>query len=98
MTQKHPKDHEERKRIAQAVKRRLTLLIVFLLAILFVLMFAIGASSWPLWLSAHRTQIEGLIALIIVLLIVLSPIIAEVSSNARTLSGPGKNPEGPRLD
>ncbi len=97
-TQKHPKDHQARKEIARATKRKLTFVIALLAAIFLALMFNIGAAAWPAWLVASRTQIEGIIALAVILLIVLSPLIAEVGSNPRNLSGPGKNPEGPRLD
>ncbi len=97
-TRKHPKDHQARKEIARTTKRRLTFGIAGLAAILLALMFRVGATAWPAWLVAYRTQIEGIIALAVILLIVLFPLITEVSSNPRNLSGPGKNPEGPRLD
>ncbi len=96
--QRHLKNREGKNKIARAVKRRLTFLIAFLIGILFLLMFRVGAAFWPTWMVAYRTQIEGIIALAVILLILLSPIIAEVSSSPRGLSGPGKNPEGPRLD
>ncbi len=96
--QRHLKNREGKKEIARAVKRRLTFLIAFLIAILLLLLFRVGAASWPAWMDIHQTQIEGIIALAVILLILLSPIIAEVSSSPRGLSGPGKNPEGPRLD
>ncbi len=95
---RHLKNREGRKQIARAVKRRLTFLIAFLIALLLLLMFRVGAAVWPAWMVAYRTQIAGILALAVILLILLSPIIAEVSSSPRGLSGPGKNPEGPRLD
>jgi len=80
------------------VKRRLALLIGFLIAILLVLMLRLGEVWWPVWMIAHRTQTEGIVALAVILLILFSPILVEANSNPRVLSGPGKNPEGPRLD
>jgi len=96
--QKHPKDAELRKQIARTVKRRLAALIAFLLVSLLVLLLKVGAGWWPGWIIEHRAQIEGMLSLAIILLILLSPILVEASSNPRTLSGPGKNPEGPRLE
>ncbi len=96
--QRHPKDAERRKQIARTVKRRLALLIASLIAILLALLLKVGEGWWPRWMIWHRVQIEGIIALAVILLILLSPLIVETSSNPRTLSGPGKNPEGPRLE
>lgn len=96
--QKGPKDSEGRKQIARTMKRRLAILVGFLITILLVLMLGVGEVWWPVWLIAHRTQIEGSLVLIVILLILLSPILIEANSNPRVLSGPGKNPEGPRLD
>jgi len=96
--QRHPKDAEVRKQIAQRVKRRLVTLIALLIALLLGLIFKLGEGQWPRWLMNHRMQVEGVISLVIILLILLSPLIIESSSNPRTLSGPGKNPEGPRLE
>jgi undecaprenyl pyrophosphate phosphatase UppP len=95
--QKHLKDREARKQIARTVKRRLSIVIAFLIAILLGLLFRIGERIWPIWISDHRTQMAGVMVLAIILLILLSPVIIENSSNPRALSGPGKNPEGPRL-
>jgi hypothetical protein len=92
------KDSETRKQIARIVKRRLAVLIGFLIAILIVLMFRVGELWWPGWLVTHRTQTEGILALAVIILILLSPLLIEANSNPRVLSGPGKNPEGPRLD
>ncbi|HLO33108.1 MAG TPA: hypothetical protein VK249_28435 [Anaerolineales bacterium] len=96
--QKQVKDHEARKQIAQTVKRRLSVLIAFLIATLLALMFKVGEAVWPAWMIEHLTQIKGIILLAVIFLILLSPVIIETSSNPRALSGPGKNPEGPRLD
>jgi hypothetical protein len=80
------------------VKQRLAVLIGFLIVILLVLLLRLGEGWWPAWLIAYRTQTEAAVALAVILLILLSPVLVEASSNPRVLSGPGKNPEGPRLD
>jgi hypothetical protein len=96
--QRHPKDTEMRKQIARRVKRRLAALIVFLVALLLLLILGLGQEQWPGWLISYRAQVEGILSLAIILLILVSPLVIESSSNPRALSGPGKNPEGPRLD
>lgn len=96
--EKHPKDRESRKQIARAVKQRLTILIAFLIAILLALIFRVGEMLWPVWMIAHRIQVEAIIILAIIILLLVSPLIVEASRNPRALSGPGKNPEGPRLE
>ena len=96
--QRHPKDAELRKQIARRVKRRLASWITFLVALLLVLILGLGKSQWPEWLIGHHAQVEGVISLAVIFLILLSPLIIESSSNPRALSGPGKNPEGPRLE
>jgi hypothetical protein len=96
--QRHLKDADVRKQIARAVKRRLALLIGFLIVVLLALLFRAGEAWWPVWLMEHRTQTEGIVILAVSLLVLASPILVEASSNPRVLSGPGKNPEGPRLD
>ena len=96
--QRDPTDSETRKQIARTVKRRLALLIGFLIAILLGLLFRVGEVWWPAWIIAHRTQTEGIFVLAVILLLLLSPILVEANSNPRVLSGPGKNPEGPRLE
>ncbi len=92
----HKRDSQ--KQIAQTITNRLITLIGFLIVILIVLIFKLGEVWWGSWLVEHRTQIIGFIALITLLLIFSSPILVEASSNTRTLSGPGKNPKGPRLE
>jgi hypothetical protein len=92
------KKHESGKQTARTVKRRLTLLSAILITILLVLLFGVGEAQWLGWVSSHRTQIVGSLSLAIILLILLSPIMMEASSNPRVLSGSGKNPRGPRLE
>ena len=95
---KRLKKHDSQKQIAQIVTNRLVTVIGFLILILLVLLFRLGENWWWSWLVEHRTQIIGLVALLALCLIFLSPIMVEASSNTRTLSGPGKNPKGPRLE
>jgi hypothetical protein len=86
------KNREARRQIARTVKRRLSLLIGLLTAILLVLVFKLADIWWPSWMIGHRTQIEGIILLVIILLLLLSPLIIEADSDPRPLDGPGKNP------
>lgn len=95
--QRHPKDAETKKQTERTVKRILKFVIGFLITLLLALMLEAGASWWPVWMVTHRRQVEWMIVLAVILLILSSPLIVEASSNPRTLSGPGKNPEGPRL-
>ena len=95
---KHRLKHQRQEQIARAVKLRLTILIGILIAILLTLLLGIREGSWPLWVIVHRSQIEGVLVLAAVVLILSSPIIMEATVNTRTLSGPGKNPKGPRLE
>lgn len=97
-TGKHHKDREGRERVARAVKRRLTLLIALLLAIVLILTFRVGDAWWPVWLIEYQTLLRGVILFTAVLLLLLSPVIVEANSNPRALSGPGKNPEGPMIN
>jgi hypothetical protein len=61
-------------------------------------MFQAGEIWWPAWLVEYRRQIIGIIVLAIICVIIASPIIIEADTNPRALSGPGKNPKGPRLE
>jgi hypothetical protein len=92
------KESDGRKQIALTMKHRLVLIIAILLIILLVLIFRVGEVLWLGWMIAYRKQIIGLILFIILFLFFLSPIIIEADSNPRALSGPGKNPKGPRLE
>ena len=92
------KELEARKQVAQTVKQRLILLISSFSAILLVMMLRVGEALWPLWIVEHRLRIIAILLLAIICIILLSPIMIEASSNTRTLSGPGKNPKGPRLE
>jgi hypothetical protein len=89
------KESEYRKQVAEITKRKLFLLIIFLAAISLLLALRAGEGFWPLWMIDYRKQIMGVILLIMVFLMLLSPLIVEVNSNPRALSGPGKDPRGP---
>ena len=95
---RHHNERDGKGRIARAIKQRLVLLISFLAAILLVLIFRVGEAWWPGWIVDHQRQTIGIMLLAIICVIALSPIIIEADSNPRALSGPGKNPKGPRLE
>ena len=95
---RHHNEHKGRKRIANVMKQRLVLLITFLSAILIGLIFQVGKSWWPVWMIEYQRQITGILLLAIICSIVASPIIIEADTHPRALSGPGKNPKGPRLE
>ena len=84
---------EDRKQIARITKRNLSLVITFLAALSLMLVLRVGEVLWPMWMVDHQTQIMGIILLALFFLTLLSPIIIEVNSNPRTLSGLGKNPK-----
>jgi hypothetical protein len=92
---KHPDKPEHKKQMARTVKQRMTVLISFLMVILIILIFGIGETWWSTWMVEHRKQIVGVVLFFVVFLVVLSPVIVEATSNTRTLSGPGKTPQGP---
>ena len=88
----HLEEREGKKQIIRITKKKLVLSIMFLVSTSLVLGLRVGEVLWPLWIVDHRTQIIGVVLLAVFLLTLLSPIIVEVNSNPRTLSGPGKNP------
>jgi predicted ABC-type exoprotein transport system permease subunit len=87
-----------KKQIARTVKQRLALLITFLIVLLLLFIFKVGEVWWPVWMIEHPRQITGILLLAIICVILLSPVLIEADSNPRVLSGPGKNPKGPRLE
>lgn len=91
-TPDHLEEREGKKQIVRITKQNLVLSTMFLVSTSLVLGLRVGEMLWPLWIVNHRTQIIGVVLLAIFLLTLLSPIIVEVNSNPRTLSGPGKNP------
>ena len=87
------KKASQRQEIVDKVKLRLVILISFLGTGIIVLTLKIGEKLWPVWLVEHRYQLLGILLLVAIVLIILSPVIVEYSKNPRTpSSGPGKNP------
>lgn len=82
----------EKLRIVRATKRRLIGLIAFLSALALPLAFKWGEANWPLFLIESRGALLSFLILAILAIIAISPLIIEVNSNSRPLSGPGKNP------
>ncbi len=93
--QRHHQENEAKEQIAATTRWKLFLFIAFLAAICLFLGLRIGEGIWPLWLSDHRKQLIGVILLIMVFLTLSSPLMVEVNSNPRHLSGLGKSPKGP---
>ena len=95
--QRYFRNQDGRRQIARVMQRRLIGLVSFLAVILVALVFKVGESWWPLWMTDRRAQFIGLVLLVILCVTALSPILVEADTNPRPLSGPGKNPKGPRL-
>src|SRR5215212_4157945 len=93
---RHHDKRDGKRRITRAIKQRLVLLLAFLIVILLVLLLRVGEAWWPSWIVAHPRQSIGIVLLAIICVLAVSPIIIEADSNPRALSGPGKNPKGPR--
>jgi hypothetical protein len=83
---------DDRKRIARLTKKALTWLIASLIAIILGLLLQVGEAWWPAWVITNRTELAGMLLLLVMFLILLLPIMIEFNSNPRALSGPGKNP------
>ncbi len=81
-----------KKAIARITKRNLIWMVAFLSAIASLLIFKVGETSWPLFLVEYRGVLLSFLILAILAIIAISPLIVEVNSNPRPLSGPGKNP------
>ena len=91
------KKHEGKKHFGLSLGEKLTLLIIFLSAIILILISRLVDVFLPVWIVEHHTQIAAALLLIVVFLILLFPVAIEVDENPRPLSGPGKNPKGPNL-
>ena len=76
-----------RKQSAQNARQGLFLWFTFLITICLVLLFRIGESGWPVWIMTHRMQILGLLVIGIIVTTLSSPLVIEVNSNPRPLSG-----------
>ena len=82
----------DRQRIIRTTKRRLIGLIAFLSILALPLIFKWGETSWPLFLIESRGVFLSFLLLAILAIIAISPLIIEVNSKPRPLSGPGRNP------
>lgn len=82
----------EKQRIIRVTKRRLIALVAFLSALALPLLFKLGEDGWPLFLIQYRGVILSFLLFAIFAIIAISPLIIEVNSNPRPLSGPGKDP------
>ena len=97
-TGRRPKDRQDRKQLTKSLKKRLVWVISILSVILLVLLLKVGGNYWPAWLIDSRKLLITVLSFITIFVILLSPIIIEATINSRMLSGPGKNPEGPRVE
>jgi pilus assembly protein TadC len=88
----HIKKDDGRKQVAEATKRKIILLISFLLAISLFLGFRVGESIWPVWIIEYRKPIMAFLLFFMFAMIFGFPIIIEANSNPRKTSGPGKDP------
>lgn len=84
----------DKRKIIQTTKRRLIWLIALLSALALPLAFKWGETNWPLFLVESRRALLSFLILAILAIIAISPLIIEVNSNPRPLSGPGKDPQG----
>jgi hypothetical protein len=91
-TKRKRQESEHRKQLASLVKGGLIFVISILSVLLFVLIFKVGESYWPIWLMNSRGLLAAIISFITIFLILLSPVIIEMTSNPRVLSGPGDTP------
>jgi predicted ferric reductase len=83
---------EMRNEIAQRTSKGIVLFLSLLIIPCVILIFNIGNTFYSSWLITHRAQIIGVLLLAITIVALSSPLIVEVNSNPRPLSGPGKNP------
>ena len=82
-----------RDEIARKTKQGIVLLLLFLSIPCAFLIFKIGESFYSAWLIENRAQSIGILLFAITIVSVSLPLIIEVNSNPRPLSGPGKNPK-----
>jgi hypothetical protein len=83
---------DKKQYIARVTKKRLTILIISLLAALVFFIFKPGEAFWPEWMLYGRRAFILLLGVISFFLILMSPIIVVTESDPQPLSGPGKNP------
>ena len=91
-TRRHLKNLKKREQIARATRLWLIVLISFFAIIALVFIFKVGGELWTPWMVNMRTSIIGIALFITVILSVATPVIIEINSNTRPLSGPGNNP------
>ena len=92
-SRKHRDKLDNRKQVVKAITTKLFVIIGIFTVILLALILKIAEVWWSSWLLTHRTQMIGLVSLILLSMIFSAPIIIEAGSNTRTLSGPGKTPQ-----
>jgi hypothetical protein len=95
---KHHEKPKKKEQIARTTRLWLILPISFFAAIALVFIFKVSGELWTPWMVKMRTSIIGIALFITVILSVAAPVIIEVNSNSRPLSGPGKNPELPDIN
>ena len=91
---RHHKKRGAANSIAQITIDGLVTSITILLSLIFVLIFKLVDSLWPAGVIDYRNQIAGVLAFIVFMLILMSPIIVEFNTHPRPLKGPGKYPGG----
>jgi polyferredoxin len=89
---RHLKILMKREQIARTTRRWMIVLITFFAITALVFIFKVGGEQWTPWMVKMRTSIIGILLFIVVVLSVAAPVIIEVNSNTRPLSGPGNNP------
>ncbi len=95
MTRKriHAAGRNRKIRAVRATKLALALSITLLLILLAIFVFKPGEAFWPGWLIGYSRLFNAIFVVMLIFLSLMSPIIIEVTSNPRPLSGPGNNPE-----
>ena len=96
-TRRHLRNLKKREQIARTTRLWLIVLISFFAIIALVFIFKVGGEQWTPGMVKMRTSIIGIALFITVILSVATPVIVEVNSNTRPLSGPGKNPGIPDI-
>jgi len=94
MTKRAKVQKQNKQRSIRSTKWRLVLLIALFSALALPLIFKLGEERWPLFLIQYRGVLLSFLILAILATIALSPLILEVNSNSRPLSGSGsgRNP------
>lgn len=85
-----------REKIAEKTIWAIVIVVLVLIIGLLLFVFRIGEATYPTWMIEYRNPIIGILLSIIFIVILSSPLIIEVNSNPRRLSGPGKHPSGYR--